>query len=218
MKRFGGELVLPLFPLPSLVFFPETRVPLHIFEPRYREMVTDSLKGESMIGMALLKPGWERSYFGEPPVHAHGTIGEIEQAVEYDDGRYDIVLKGLVRYRVIEHVENQPYRLARVIADPEFHSDPPVEEMRKLELRQISRQYLSHFKDSNVPELETSSLAAIVNALIMALNLEPESKQKLLEDSDLLHRCELVSGLIRERLELIDFLAPYRRDETPGMN
>lgn len=218
MSLTRGEFLLPLFPLPSLVFFPETRVPLHIFEPRYRQMVGDSLRGESMIGMVLLKQGWERSYFGEPPVYEHGTVGEIEKAVEYDDGRFDIVLKGLVRYRVVEHLEHEPYRIARVIPDPEVPGDPVEAESRREELKSISKRYLSYFKDSEVPELETASLAAIINALVMALNIEPYEKQQLLEDSDLMHRGETVSGLIEERLKIIDFLAPFRREAPPGMN
>ncbi|MDX1584013.1 MAG: LON peptidase substrate-binding domain-containing protein, partial [Thermoanaerobaculia bacterium] len=191
---------------------------LHIFEPRYRQMVGDSLEGESMIGMVLLKPGWERSYFGEPPVYEHGTLGEIERAVEYDDGRYDIVLKGLVRYRVLEHLEHEPYRVARVIADPELPPDPASSAQRLEELRSISKRYLSNFKDSEVPELDTASLPAIINALVMALNIEPYEKQTLLEVSDLMSRADTVNGLIQERLKVIDFLAPYRREAPPGMN
>lgn len=213
-----GEFLLPLFPLPSLVFFPETRVPLHIFEPRYRQMVDDSLERESRIGMALLKPGWERSYFGDPPVYEHGTVGEIERALKYDDGRFDLVLKGVVRYRVIEHVEHEPYRLARVIADPEHAADPDSAARLCEVLRELSQRYLSYFNDSEVPELETASLAAIVNALVMALNIEPHEKQQLLEDSDLAHRGETAGELIRERLNIIDFLAPFRREAPPGVN
>ena len=218
MDTSREEFLLPLFPLPTLVFFPETRIPLHIFEPRYRRMIGDSLEGKSLIGMALLKPGWEASYFAEPPVYDLGTVGEIEQAVEYDDGRFDIVLKGITRYRIVEHLDHEPYRMARVVADPEEQGDPDVAEAERRALQELSQQYLSHFRDPEVPELETASLAAIVNALVMALNIEPHEKQRLLEDSSLMHRSEAVGSLIRERLRIINFLAPYRRPTVPGSN
>ena len=71
--------VISLFPLPSTVLFPQTLLPLHIFEPRYREMVRASLEDKRWIGMVLLQPGWEDSYFENPPVEMTGGAGEIHQ-------------------------------------------------------------------------------------------------------------------------------------------
>ncbi len=218
MDASTREVVLPLFPLPSLVFFPETRVPLHIFEPRYREMVADALAGDSLIGMALLRPGGERAFLSSPPVYDVGTIGEIEQAVEYDDGRYDIILNGISRYQIVEHIDHSPYRLARVRPTPEESGEWEAVERRKGNLRELSRQYLSHFRDSEVPELESASLSSIVNALAMALNIEASEKQALLEESNLMRRSVTVTDLIRDRLRILEFLAPYRREGSAGMN
>src|SRR6185436_9780625 len=82
-----GEFLVPLFPLPNLVFFPQTRMPLHIFEPRYRQMIADAVAGEMRFGIVLLRPGWEDDYFGAPAVHPWGTLTIIEQAMPLDDGR-----------------------------------------------------------------------------------------------------------------------------------
>src|SRR5688572_10864204 len=114
-----GEFLLPLFPLPNLVFFPKTRLPLHIFEPRYRQMVTDALQREKRFGIVLLRPGWETDYFGAPAIHQCGTLGTIEQAVSLDDGRFNLLVHGDVRFRVLSEVTGEPYRTARVVASPE---------------------------------------------------------------------------------------------------
>src|SRR5437588_739379 len=87
--------LLPLFPLPNVVLFPNVFLPLHIFEPRYREMVGDALAGDRMIGMVLLKPGWERDYEGQPPVYPIGSSGLITHAERLSDSRYNIVLRGV---------------------------------------------------------------------------------------------------------------------------
>src|SRR5437763_1806384 len=110
-----GEFVLPLFPLPNLVFFPETRLPLHVFEPRYRQLVTDVVATNKIFGIVLLRPGWESNYFGAPPIYTTGTLGQIEQAVPLEDGRFNILVRGQVRFRIVDEVLEVPYRSARVL-------------------------------------------------------------------------------------------------------
>ncbi len=85
---------IPLFPLPNVVLFPNVYLPLHIFEPRYREMVSDALDGDRIIGMVLLRPGWEGDYEGRPAVYPVGCAGLISHAERLSDGRYNIVLQG----------------------------------------------------------------------------------------------------------------------------
>ena len=108
----AATFLLPLFPLPNLVFFPRTRLPLHVFEPRYRQMVKDVLETDQRIGIILLKPGWESDYFGAPGTFACGTLGTIEQAVPLEDNRYNIVVRGDVRFRVLDEVSRGPVRHA----------------------------------------------------------------------------------------------------------
>jgi len=214
-----GEFLLPLFPLPTVVFFPHTRLPLHIFEPRYREMVADVLKGNCLIGMVLLKPGWEKEYFEAPPVFAFGTVGEIERFVQFEDGRYNIVLNGIVRYRILETVAESPYRIARVVADPEL----PVRDEDSIDQRGrlvgLAERYLKHTPgDTDIPELETAAFDSIVNALVMALNIDPTDRQRLLEMEAISERTKKVVDHLERTLEVVEFLAPYRVGGDPGYN
>src|SRR6266481_1079407 len=111
-----GQFLPPLFPPPNLVFFPRTRLPLHVFEPRYRKMITDAVAADQRFGIVLLRPGWEADYFGAPPVYSCGTMGRIEQTVPLDDGRFSILVNGEARFRIISEVSrDEPYRTARVV-------------------------------------------------------------------------------------------------------
>ena len=106
-----------------MVLFPGVSRPLLIFEPRYREMVADALKGNRIIGMVLLRPGYEKDYEGRPPIYAIGCAGEIEEYEQLPDGRYVILLRGLTTFRVVSEDQRKPYRLARVEAVPELLKD-----------------------------------------------------------------------------------------------
>lgn len=214
-----GELLLPLFPLPNIVFFPNTRLPLHVFEPRYREMVKDALEGDQRIGIILLKPGWESDYFGAPATYEVGTLGTIEQAVPLDDGRYNIVVRGDVRFRVVDEVSRVPYRTARVLAQPEAPRALEEAYAQREWLADLSRQYLLYLPDQTaVPEIETVTLDSLTNALIMSLNLDIEEKQKLLEINDLIARAEQIGTELASRIESLKFLAPYRTKGDPSHN
>ncbi len=214
-----GEFLLPLFPLPNIVFFPHTRLPLHVFEPRYRQMVKDVLEGDQRFGIVLLRPGWEAEYFGAPPVFEWGTLGTVEQAVPLEDGRFNIVVRGDVRFRIVDEVSRVPYRTARVIAEPEVAREPAEAYAQREWLADLSRQYLRYLPDQTaVPEIETVSLDALTNALIMSLNLDVEEKQRLLELGDVLTRAEEIGNELSSRIESLKFLAPFRRPGDPSQN
>src|SRR3954463_15099113 len=117
---------IPIFPLPNVVLFPNVFLPLHIFEPRYRDMVGDALEGDRIIGMALLQPGYEKTYEGRPPVYAVGCAGVITHAERLADGRYNIVLRGIEKFRITGEEPGKPYRLAQV----ESVGEPPAEALR----------------------------------------------------------------------------------------
>ena len=87
-------------------------LPLHIFEPRYREMVADALAGDRMIGMVLLRPGWEATTRARPPVYPIGCSGVITHVERLADGRYNIVLRGLERFRIVDEDHRCSYRRA----------------------------------------------------------------------------------------------------------
>src|SRR5687768_12466332 len=91
---------IPIFPLPNAVLFPNVFMPLHIFEPRYRAMVADALAGDRIIGMVLLKAGYEVDYNGRPPIYPVGCAGVITHSEPLADGRFNIVLKGMEKFRI----------------------------------------------------------------------------------------------------------------------
>lgn len=214
-----GEFLLPLFPLPDLVFFPNTRMPLLVFEPRYRRMVADALDAEARFGIVLLRPGWQGDYYGVPAVYACGTISTIEQAVALEDGRYNILVRGDVRFRIVGEVTTEPYRTARVIAQPETIKGAKEAYAKREWLADLAKRYLNYLPNQMpVPEIEIVGLEALTNALIMSLNLASEEKQKLLENDDLLQRAEQVGGELTNRIDALRFLRPYRRNTDPSRN
>lgn len=214
-----GEFLLPLFPLPDLVFFPSTRLPLHVFEPRYRKMVSDALATDQRFGIVLLRPGWQADYQGTPAVHRCGTLGTIEQVVTLDDGRYNLLVRGDVRFRIVDEVMRDPYRTARVVAQPQIAAASEDAYAQREWLADLAKQYLQFLPNQMpVPEIETVGLEALTNALIMSLNVEPEEKQKLLEIDDLIDRAERIGSELTNRLETMEFLKPYRRGNDPSRN
>jgi Lon protease-like protein len=103
-----------LFPLPSLVLFPDSLAPLNVFEPRYLEMVRDALPDDGLIATALLKPGYEAEYLGTPAVHPVVSIGKILRPRSKPNGHIEMLLYGIARARVLEEIPSQPFRRARV--------------------------------------------------------------------------------------------------------
>jgi hypothetical protein len=214
-----GEFLLPLFPLPNLVFFPNTRLPLHIFEPRYLALMKDAMASQNRFGIVLLQPGWEEAYFSAPTVCEVGTLGTIEQAVTLDDGKMNILVRGDVRFRIVDEVESAPYRTARVVARPQLKADPQQGYAQREWLADLSKQYLTYLPDQMaVPEIETVGLEALTNALIMSLNLDAEEKQRLLELDDTLARAEEIGTDLQNRIESLRFLAPFRHGTDPSRN
>jgi Lon protease-like protein len=191
--------LLPLFPLPTVVLFPRVFLPLHVFEPRYREMVADALSGDRMIGMALLRGGWEDDYEGRPPVYAIGCSGLITHCDRLPDGRYNIVLRGLDRFRIVAEDHSRAYRRARTIALPEAApGDDDRDTLRTL--RDRIEALVSPSSSGGSLEIGgTTSLADedLVNALAQYLDLEPIEKQALLEQAGVVDRA-------RALLELLD--------------
>jgi Lon protease-like protein len=107
---------VPLFPLPNVVLFPRAILPLHIFEERYKAMTADALAGDGQIAMALLRPGWEKSYYGRPTIEPVVCVGKILSSEKLPDGKYNFLLQGQVRARVVREFAagHLPYRIARL--------------------------------------------------------------------------------------------------------
>lgn len=189
--------LLPLFPLPTIVLFPGVFLPLHVFEPRYREMVADALAADRVIGMVLLKPGWERDYERRPPVYPIGCSGVITHVERLADGRFNLVLRGLERFRVLDEDHSRPYRRASV---------EPIGEARLTpEDREAVRQHRARLEALLGAAEDRAGCPAIpaampdddlVNALAQYLDLEPVEKQALLEQPTLCARARSLVELL----------------------
>jgi Lon protease-like protein len=209
--------LLPIFPLPNVVLFPNVFLPLHIFEPRYREMIADALAGDRMIGMVLLQPGWEATYEGTPRVYPIGCSGVITHVEALLDGRYNIVLRGLERFRILSEDQSRSYRLATV--------QPLAESHVGLEDKSAVRQHRARLEALLAPAIEQAGLfketsvsglggAAgmpdedLINALAQYLDLEPMEKQALLEQDGLRRRAESLVELLEMKLLTARLPAP----------
>jgi hypothetical protein len=187
----GKPIRIPVFPLAGALLFPRAQLPLHIFEPRYRAMVRDSLAGDRLIGMIQPRGPGE-----PPPLFYVGCIGRIGAAEALDDGRYNIVLEGLGRFRVVGEAEvDSLYRQVDAersgfddSADPE-----PLGLAQRAEIEREARRYadaLGYSVDwEAVTRLDDEML---VNAIAQVAPFDVGSKQALLEAPDIAERCDLL--------------------------
>jgi hypothetical protein len=193
--------LLPLFPLPNVVLFPNVFLPLHIFEPRYREMVADALASDRMIGMVLLRPGWERDYEGRPPIYSIGCSGVLTHNERLPDGRYNLVLRGIERFRILEEDHGRSYRRATI--EP-LREEPLDAADRAAILRQRARlesMLVPSQSSAGDPRMPASmSDEDLINALAQYLDLEPLEKQALLEKPSLRSRAESLVELLEMKI------------------
>jgi Lon protease-like protein len=177
-----------LLPLPNVVLFPQVMLPLHIFEQRYRQMTEDALDGDRLIALVLLRPGWEADYEGRPPLSPVACLGRILAEQRFEDGRFNLLLRGLRRVRIVQELqEPKLYRVARVmlLGDTEV---PPAKRAKDYR-QQLACQGSRWFGAMGVaPEqfarLVESDLAlgALADVLTFALPFGVEFKQELLEE------------------------------------
>lgn len=203
--------LLPLFPLPNVVLFPNVFQPLHIFELRYRDMVSDALDTDRMIGMVLLRPGWEGHYEGQPPVYPIGCSGVITHTERLNDGRFNIVLKGVERFHVLQEDHSRLYRRALI--------EPLAEHVLTPQDRDVVRHQRTKLESLLAPAVGTSendsrTTAAmsdedLINALTQYLGLEPLEKQALLEQQSLRRRAESLVELLEMKIMMA---------RTPGVS
>jgi Lon protease-like protein len=192
---------IPIFPLPNVVLFPNVFLPLHIFEPRYRAMVADALDGDRIIGMVLLRPGWESDYEGRPAVYPVGCAGLVTHAERHPDGRFNIVLRGLEKFRILDEDTSHAYRVARIESLPEdltaAQRDAVRVERRRLEALLVPQPEGRGVDPKMPPSMPDEDL---VNALAQYLELEAVEKQALLERDGLVARCQSLIELLEMKV------------------
>jgi Lon protease-like protein len=186
---------IPLFPLPETTLFPGVSRPFVIFEPRYREMIGDALKGDKIIGMVRLRPGFEKDYEGRPPIYGVGCAGTIEKYELLPDGRYIILLRGLATFRVLSEDQRKPYRLARVAAVPELLSNEDLVTLGKLrnQIEDLLFKILPLDAEPPDPSLEDAEL---VNIVAQNLEMPEATRQDLLERPNALERARALVELL----------------------
>lgn len=212
---------LPIFPLPDAVFFPETHLPLHVFEPRYREMLADALAGERLIGVQRLNPAAPAAEDGRPAVFEIGCAGEVVEHESLEDGRSNIVLRGAFRYRIeSEPTSGRSYRIADVsplevrplpgeLTLPQGSGEP-----RRILVESIAKLAAAAGRPATgelPPELSDEGL---VNEAASRLGLDADDRYTLLAMDALAERYAWVLDHVAGIQRRLDFLAPFRR---PGV-
>jgi Lon protease-like protein len=204
-------MTIPVFPLPTTVFYPETPLPLHIFEPRYRQMTADALEGKRQIGMVLLKPDYEEEYFNKPQIYSVGCVGNIEKEIKHPDGKYNFILVGLRRFRIISEKEGKAYRQADIELLEEKNEQDIIEyqpnECRE-KLIENFREFLDFIPEGNPQKKEPdwnlgAKLSEFIDRVAYQLDLSLEQKQSFLEEQDVLKRAEFLHSFLEMKIDLI---------------
>ncbi len=197
LESFSG--IVRLFPLPNLVMFPHVMQPLHLFEPRYRTLLEDALEDDRLITMALLEPGWENDYEGQPPIHPMACLGQITMHHCLEDGTYNLLLLGVQRVRLVREMDLvQGFRMAEVELcedyEPLNHTSEGCalpQKLREAFLKVAHRlpeaqEQFDHLLGAEVP------LAVLTDVIGYMLDIDLDAKQRLLEELDVCRRAELL--------------------------
>jgi Lon protease-like protein len=195
-------LTLPIFPLPDVTFFPHTMLPLHVFEARYRAMITDALARDRKIAVVRLKPGFEASYAGKPPVFPVAGAGEIVSWERLATGRYNILVKGEWRVRIERELPTDTlYRI--VTAQPLDDVEPTGDVSPALaRIRDLCGRLLQALDRPS--DLLDAALAAeqkpgvIADRIAAAVVPDPDLRQELLETREVARRLERLGGALQD--------------------
>ncbi|MCC7140141.1 MAG: LON peptidase substrate-binding domain-containing protein [Planctomycetes bacterium] len=218
LREFSGEV--PLFALPSLVLLPDVVAPLLIFEDRYRAMTADALEGERLVGMALLKPGWETAYEGNPPLYDHLCVGSIVSHEKLPDGRYKLLLYGAFRARVLEETQQVPYRRARVEVLRDTVAADRADELDERLHAVLDRMPGRRGRVGRLRMLATQVRGGgggpgrLADAAAEAAELPPQDRYRVLAEGDVLARLDLILEALEARARRGDDELPPRADAT----
>ena len=200
MKSFELPKIISVFPLSNFIIFPNTTVPLNIFEPRYIDMINDSMKSDKLIGM--IQPRNSNNEISPPELYSVGCLGKITSFRETEDGRYLIELKGLIRFKTISEFESEKkYREYEVdFKDFSHDLEHEKEQIKFSDLELIFKDLKSLFDKRgfiiNWKALEKQSLGETINALAMASPFSLEEKQVLLEAKNLDDRKNRIAEIL----------------------
>lgn len=198
---------VPLFPLPDIVLFPAMQLPLHVFEPRYRRMVSDVLQGDGLIAVPRLKPGFAEDYYESPAIFEVCGVGRITRHRALADGRFDIVVEGIARAQLREEPSTGPYRVAYAERlEDKALADLVTVTAVKHEVWHLLGQLLPYLSepDEKLEALsaDTSGVGEAADALASVLVSDPDVRQRLLEELDPAERMAQLIPRLHELLRL----------------
>jgi hypothetical protein len=194
----------PLFPLPNVVLFPRAVLPLHIFEERYKAMTADAIKGDRRIAMALMAPGWEKNYHGKPAIDPVVCVGTILSHERLADGRYNFLLQGTTRARIVREFGDRPYRVAEL---QPLAEEPVIE----IDLADIGRRF---------HEMLAGPIPTAIIADLVAFNFleDVALKQSLLADGNVTRRVARVVNAFEAMHSLLQCASPALYCKDPSLN
>ena len=200
-KDFKFPNKIPIFPLSNFIIFPNTTVPLNIFEPRYIQMIDDCMKGNRLIGIVQPKKTGDLK---KPNLYEVGCVGKITNFNETEDGRYFIVLNGICRYKIVDELANDKlYRECKINFDNYINDlkENNKEEIKFADLKLIFNDLKNLFRKQgyliNWKDLEKQTLYQTINTLSMVSPFSLEEKQILLETSTLVERKKKLEEILK---------------------
>jgi uncharacterized protein len=218
-------MIVPLFPLPNVVLFPKTPMALYIFEERYRTMVREALSGNRELVIALLRSGYESSYAGISAVHNIACLGRIETYEELKDGKYNIVVVGIHRVRLLREIQHSPYRLVEAEKlEEELQGERSAEAIQRHHhlggLFARFTELATGIKQQALDLMPQLDFESLVNMVAMTLNLPIEQKQSLLEIGKTSGRCDVLIPILQQQLETLVLVRKFEhiKPENPNLN
>jgi Lon protease-like protein len=212
----SGQLdAVPLFPLPNVVLFPRAVLPLHIFEERYKAMTADALEGDRQVAMALLRPGWEKDYYGKPAIEPVVCVGTILSCERLPDGKYNFLLQGHTRASIVREHGKRPYRVAQL--QPLPISDVLEIDLTNHRLRLVELFTADVFAETALaPQFRQllngpTKTADIADLLAFSYFEDVALKQSLLAEGDVLHRVERTIAHLESLRPWVRSVRPARR-------
>ena len=201
----GALTSLPIFPLPNCVLLPGGLMPLHVFEPRYRDLTRDCLAGPQLMAIARLRPGYEASYYGRPPVYERCGVGRIICSEELPDGRFALLLRGVARAEIARELPpDRTYRVVEAKLLPDASCDAATARDHHRRLITLCDR-LAEVIDQGGPQLRDlvrsfESPGACADAIAAALIMDADERQELLEACDPMVRLQRTLGHVSHLL------------------
>lgn len=210
LERVEASLgALKVFPLPSAVLFPHAALPLHVFEPRYRELVRDCLTGDRVMALAQLQPGWEANYYGRPPLERVCCAGVLAWHEALPDGTFNVLLQGAVRVELLQELPpRRAYRELRARVLPEKAYSGPEEELLRQAVLELASHTPPQVGEKLVQLVARASGGVLADGVASALVAEPVRRQRILSELDVKARLSAVLGELGEVMARLGAVRP----------